>query len=161
MRICFPWATRCPVCIFGLVLDWPRCKGGTKHRGRLFYFKSRGNRSKLVHCLHIPLAMPAMFQSKRKPAEEMLSQGLLSCFHAIRVPLPSGSPVPESLLPIFSFKLDPPPPTRAHIHIDSFARPVAMSPRRNSCMNWTVEILAAIRADGPRCCTKQRRGVSV
>lgn len=91
MRIGFPSATRCPVCIFGLVLDQPCCKGRPKHRGRLFYFKSQRNRSKLVDCLHIPLAMPAMFQSKRKPAEEMLSQGALSCFHAIRVPLLSQS----------------------------------------------------------------------
>lgn len=55
-----------------------------------FYFKSRRNRSKPVLSLHTPLAMRTMFQSKRKPAEEMLSRAILvfscySCLSAVSV----------------------------------------------------------------------------
>lgn len=85
-------------------------------RAWLFYFKSQRNRSKLVDCLHIPLAMRAMFQSKRKSSEEMLSQAALSCFHTIRVPLLSQSEA-WNLLHIFSFKFILPPPSHSDIHL--------------------------------------------
>lgn len=89
---------------------WPHCEGRAKHRGWLFYFKSQRNRSKLVVGLHIPLAMWAMFHSKRKQAVEMLSQATLSCFHATSGPLLS-QPKAWIALPICSFKLIPPPPS--------------------------------------------------
>lgn len=112
MRIGFPWAIRCPVCIFGLVLDWPCLKG--RAWNWLPCFKSWRNRSKLVDCLHIPLAIQVMFQSQKAPTEEMLSRGTLSCYHAIHVP--SAVPVCslKPLLPIFSVKLIKPPPTHSH-----------------------------------------------
>lgn len=140
MRIVFPWAMRCPVCILGLVLGWPCCRRKTKHGEWLVYFKSRENRSKLVGCLHTPLAMPAMFQSKRKPSEEMLSKAAHLYCHAIRVPLLSrvlnlshlSSPASLSLL------LHPRILTFSYL----LARSMALSPQCNSSIKWPVQILA-------------------
>lgn len=134
---------------------WPRQR--IKHRDWLLYFKSQRNRSKLVDCLHIPLAMPAMFQSKRKPAEEMLSQGSLSCFHAIRVPLLSQTQA-QSL----SYLSSPSSLSLLRPHILTFTSILllALSPQCSSSMNWPVKILANIEANRSCCIRKQRRGVS-
>lgn len=111
-------------------------KDEPKHRDRLFYFKSQRNRSKLVDCLHIPLAMRAMFQSKRKPAEEMLSQGTLLCFHAIRAPLLSSSLSQDYLSLLL------------HLRILTFTSilVLALSAQCNSSINWPLKILANIQA---------------
>lgn len=87
MWIGFPWAMRCPVSIFGLVLCWWLYRRvTTKHRTDCSILKVRGT-GLSSSTAYISLAMPAMFQSKRKLAEEMLSRSALSCLHAICVPL--------------------------------------------------------------------------
>lgn len=159
MKICFPSAMRCPVCIFGLVLDWPYRNGRAKHRGRLFYFKVK-NRFVLVDCLHIPLAMWAMFQSKRKPAEEMLSLGAHSCFHTIRV-LPLSQSAGKNLsqlsspssLSLFS---------RMHsdFHIYHFTCLVTLSPQCKSSIKQPINILLSMQVIRSSCIRKQRWGVS-
>lgn len=73
----------------GTKLPLPQRKNQTQ--GLAVLFKSQRNRFKLVECLHIPLAIWVMFQSKRKLVEEMLSLGTQSCFHAIHVPQLSQS----------------------------------------------------------------------
>lgn len=142
MRIGFPWAMRCPVCIFwaGTRLAVPQRRNQTQ--GPPVLFKSQRNRFELVDCLHIPLAMWAMFQSKRKLTEEMLSEGALSCFHAIHV-----LQLSRSLN--LSYLSSPSSLSLLYRRILTFTSIIwcVLSPRWKSSMNLPINILANIQVN--------------
>lgn len=98
----------------GTQLALPQRKNQTQSGTGLFYFKSQRNRSKLVDCLHIPLAMPAMFQSK--------GSRLKRCYRMARsyVFMPFVSLCCLDLKTKTLSYLSSPPPTRSDIHIYPF-----------------------------------------
>lgn len=139
----------------GTKLPLPQRKNQTQ--GLAVLFKSQRNRFKLVECLHIPLAIWVMFQSKRKLAEEMLSLGTQSCFHAIHVPqLSQSEALNLSYLSSTSCLSLLHPHTFWHSHLSFCSLSVALSPRYNSSVNWLVEILANVWVNWHCCCTRKQ-----
>lgn len=107
MDIGFPWVTRrLHFLVVGSGLAFLQHKSQENTGGWLFYLKVE-NRFALVDYTHIPLAMWAMFQSKRKLAEKMVSQKctlMFSCqWSATAVWICRLKP----RLSVFSFKLVP------------------------------------------------------
>lgn len=144
MRIGFPWATRCPVCIFEPLLDWPR-HGRAKHRGQLlffFFFKVGGTGlSSSAHNISNASNVPKQKEVAWKDA--IAGCALMFSCHSCSSLVSISSLKPSAT---YLLQLIPPPSMHSDIHGD----PVALSPRPNSSINRPVKILAHRQVNCPR-----------